>query len=206
MSDAGRGPAGASQVPDGWLADLDRIFATTVDRVPNDTFTEPTALPGWTNAHVIAHVHFNALALCRLIGWARTGVESSMYASAAQRADEIEHGATKEPMYLRKLVKASAERFTAEFAGLTETQRRRIIVTAQGRHITAAELAWLRCRELGVHAVDLAAGTGFDDLPDGFADALVNEILAKRLAAGEGPVLASWLAGREPATPLGRWL
>ena len=145
-----------------------------------------------------------------------------MYASAAQRAEEIEHGATTEPMYLRKLVKASAELFTAEFAGLTETQRRRIIVTAQGRHITAAELAWLRCRELGVHAVDLAAGTGFDDLPDGFADALVNEILApalifsprlkpvrclaKRLAAGEGPVLASWLAGREPATPLGRWL
>lgn len=206
MSDAGRGTSETSHVPDGWLVDLDRIFATTADRVPNDTFAEPTVLPGWTKAHVIAHVHFNALALCRLVGWARTGVEASMYASAAQRAEEIEHGARTEPMHLRMLVKASAERFTTEFGGLAEPQRSRIVVTAQGRHMTAAELAWLRCRELGVHAVDLAAGTEFDDLPSGFVDALVNEILAKRLAAGEGPVLASWLAGREASAPLGRWL
>ncbi len=195
-----------SEVTAGWLAELDSIFIGALDRVPDDSFTEPTALPGWTTAHVIAHVHFNALALCRLVGWARTGVGASMYASADQRAEEIEHGAAPPPARLRALVTASAERFTAEFGGLTESELARIVVTAQGRHIPAAQLAWLRCRELGVHTVDLGAGIDFGDLPPAFVEALTNEILAKRLAGGEGPTLAAWLTGRNLAGRLDRWL
>ncbi len=190
----------------GWLAELDSIFIGALDRVPDDSFAEPTTLPGWTTAHVIAHVHFNALALCRLVGWARTGVAASMYASADQRAEEIEHGATQRPANLRALVTASAERFTTEFGGLTESELARIVVTAQGRDIPAAQLAWLRCRELGVHSVDLGVGTDFDDLPPAFVEALTNEILAKRLAGGEGSTLAAWLTGRNLSGRLDRWL
>jgi maleylpyruvate isomerase len=191
---------------DGWLTELDALFAATLARVPDSAFVEPAALPGWTTGHVVAHVHFNALALCRLTGWARTGVESPMYAGPAQRADEIERGTLESPERLRQLVAGSRRRFCTEFAALTHAQRESIVVTAQGRHIPAAELAWLRCRELGVHAVDLGVGTTFEDLPVGFTAALVNEIVTKRIAGGEGPSLAAWLTGRDGSTALERWL
>jgi maleylpyruvate isomerase len=195
-----------SELTSAWLHDLDRIFSATLARVPDESFTEPIALPGWTRGHVIAHIHFNALALCRLVGWARTGIEATMYASPAQRAEEIERGAVSPPSELRDLAAESAERFTSDFGRLTDRERERIIVTAQGRHIPAAELAWLRCRELGVHAVDLGSGTTFEDLPNGFVDTLVGEIIAKRLGSGEGPALAGWLTGRQTTEPLDRWL
>jgi maleylpyruvate isomerase len=189
-----------------WLVELNDAFADALERVPDSAFADSTALPGWTTAHIVAHVHFNALALCRLVGWARTGEEAVMYASPAHRNQEIESGALESPERLRRTVKESADQFVTEFAALTEAQRQSIVVTAQGRHIPAAELAWLRCRELGVHAIDLNTGTGFDDLPTGFVTALVNEIVAKRVAGGEGPSLAVWLTGRDGATPLDRWL
>jgi maleylpyruvate isomerase len=190
-----------------WLTELDRVFQATLDRVPDEGFAEPTELPGWTRAHVIAHVHFNALALCRLVGWASSGVEAAMYESAAQRAEEIERGSLYGPERLRQLVGASAHQFSTSFRGLTGAEADRVVVTAQGRRIPARELGWLRCRELGVHAVDLDAGTSFDDLPDGFTDALVEEIVAKRLHAGEGARLAALLTGRNRSAPsLDRWL
>lgn len=191
----------------GWLAEMDELFAETLARVTNDQFEVPTALAGWTRAHVIAHVHFNALALCRLVGWAETGVESAMYASDEQRAEEIEDGATYPPEQLRELVAGSAERFSSAFGRLSDAALERIVTTAQGRRIPAREIAWLRCRELGVHAVDLDAGTSFADLPAGFTSALVHEIIARRVSAGEGPTLAAWLTGRrQDAQPLDRWL
>ena len=188
------------------LPELGRLFAETLARVPDDAFDDPSLLPGWTRAHVVAHVHFNAVALCRLVGWARTGVESAMYASPAQRAEEIERGAAEAPAVLRREVSESAVQFSTEFGQLTEDERERIVVTAQGRHVPARELVWIRCRELGVHAVDLDAGTTFDDLPGTFVDGLVHEIVDKRLKSGEGANLAALLSGRTDGRPLERWL
>ena len=45
--------------------------------------------------HVVAHVHYNARALRRLVQWATTGTENRMYASPEQRASEIEAGAAR---------------------------------------------------------------------------------------------------------------
>ena len=91
-----------------WLDELTATFLGTVDNLPDDEFTAPTALPGWTRAHVVAHVHFNALALRRLVSWARSGEETPMYASPSQRAEEIDRGAEETPASLRTLVHDSA--------------------------------------------------------------------------------------------------
>ena len=82
-----------------------------------------------------------------------------------------------------------------------------MIVTAQGRHLPARDIAWLRCRELGVHAIDLDAGVTFCTLPDAFVAALVHDVTAKRIAGGESAALAAVLTGRGGAGPsLGPWL
>ncbi|MBD3008267.1 maleylpyruvate isomerase N-terminal domain-containing protein [Streptomyces sp. 5-10] len=64
-------------------------------------FARPSALPGWSRAHLVAHVARDADALVNLLNWARTGVETSMYASADQRAREIEEDARRRPEDLR---------------------------------------------------------------------------------------------------------
>src|ERR1041384_868904 len=55
----------------------------------------PTALPGWTRAHVLSHLARNADALVNLLTWARTGIEHPMYASKADRDADIEEGAQR---------------------------------------------------------------------------------------------------------------
>jgi maleylpyruvate isomerase len=148
------------------LGQLNPVFLGAVDSLTDAAFAEPTALPGWSRAHVVAHVHSNAEALGRLVHW-------------AQRAAEIESGSRLAPSELR----------------------------AQGRSIPAEQVAWLRCREVGVHAVDLTAGVTFADLPHEFLAALVQDVVAKRTAGGELPTLAAWLTGRgRPGNLVGAWL
>ena len=189
------------------LQQLTPVFLNAVDSLSDTEFAEPTALPGWTRAHVVAHVHSNAEALRRLVGWARTGVESRMYASPAQRSEEIETGSRLKPGKLRALVHESAASLTDDLAELTSAQRANIVITAQGRSITAAEIPWLRCREVGVHAVDLDAGVSFADLPDEFLAALVQDVIVKRTANGELAAIAAWLTGRvRTEEAIGAWL
>jgi maleylpyruvate isomerase len=189
------------------LQRLTPLFLDAVDSLSDASFTESTSLPGWTRAHVIAHVHSNAGALRRLVGWARTGVESRMYASPAQRSQEIESGARLEPGKLRALVHESAAALEDDLAQLTVAERANTIVTAQGRSIAAAEVPWLRCREVGVHAVDLDAGVSFADLPEEFLAFLVQDVIVKRTVNGELAGIAAWLTGRAQAgVTFGAWL
>lgn len=190
-----------------WLHDTTPLMLRAVDSLDDATFASPSALPGWSVAHIVAHLHFNAEAIGRLVDWARTGVVTPMYASTTQRNADIEAGALLPPAELRRLVHASARALGDSFDTLTSTMWANTVVTAQGRTVPATELVWMRFREVAVHGIDLGTGIGFADLPGEAVAKLVEEIVAKRLAAGEGPVLAAWLTGRVQAGPPPRpWL
>jgi maleylpyruvate isomerase len=183
------------------------LFLGAVDGLADDDFDQPTSLPGWTRKHLIAHVHYNAEALRRVVSWARTGVESRMYAGPEQRAVEIEQGAAQPASELRVRVLESATALASDLDALTDKAWSSPVVTAQGRTVAAAEIPWMRAREVAVHAVDLASGVGFADLPEGFNAALALDVVTKRTANGEAAALAEWLTGRNPEAPvLGRWL
>ena len=211
------------------------LFLSTLDKVPDDGFAVEV-LPGWTRAHVVAHVAANAHALRRLLAWARTGVPTPMYASADERGREIELGATLPPAELRARARTAAEAFAEDVASLPPDRWQAEVVTAQGRTVPATEIRWLRTREEAVHAVDLDAGTDFADLPAAVCEALVADIARWRDTKANGPALvltcaaqtwhvtgsgdplpvtmsapdmAAWLTGRRrfPALPtLPRWL
>jgi maleylpyruvate isomerase len=190
-----------------WMDHGTKLFLAAVDRLDDAAFDRPTALPGWTRKHVIAHVHYNAQALRRLVGWARTGAESRMYASPEQRAAEIGQGAQLSAAQLRLMVNQSASALAADLDALPEPAWSHEVVTAQGRTVPASEIPWMRTREVAVHAIDLDAGVGFVDLPDDLNAALVSDVVAKRLAGGESAILAQWLTGRAAGAPaLGPWL
>ncbi|MCI3243461.1 maleylpyruvate isomerase family mycothiol-dependent enzyme [Streptomyces spinosisporus] len=148
----------------------------------------PSALPGWSRGHVIAHVAANADALGNLVHWAATGEPTPMYSSPEERAAGIESGARLPAAELTAWLRRSADALAASMDALDEPRWRAPVVTAQGRTVPASELPWMRAREVCVHAVDLAADVSFADLPTDFLTALCDDVAAKR-AAAPGPAV-----------------
>lgn len=191
-----------------WLDDATGVMLRVVDGLDDGDFTSPSALPGWSVAHVVAHLHFNAEAIGRLTTWARTDTETPMYSSVAQRNDDIEAGSMLAPGELRQRVHESAHALNDAFDALTPPMWTNSVVTAQGRTVPATELVWMRFREVAVHSIDITGdGIGFAEFPSEAVAKLTNEIVAKRLVAGEANALAAWLTGRTKAgPPIEPWL
>lgn len=180
--------------PRRWMTDTTALFLETAAGLPLDP---DSLLPGWTRAHVVAHVAANAEALMNLVRWARTGVPSPMYASPQARADGIALGSRLPADELSAWLHSSASRLDAAFSQLTDEQWQNPVVTNSGRTVPATEIVWMRARETSVHSVDLDAGVTFADLPAGLLTALCDDIVAKR---GTGPGLT--LAATDAP---GRW-
>src|SRR6478672_7747869 len=79
---------------------------------------EVSLLPGWTRGHVLTHIARNADAMVNLLTWARTGVETPMYASREQRNADIEAGSGRPAPELVDDVRSSHERMIAEMQEL----------------------------------------------------------------------------------------
>jgi maleylpyruvate isomerase len=190
-----------------WMDSCTELFLGTVDGLSDSALAEPSLLPDWSRKHVVAHVHFNALALGRLVSWASTGVESRMYAGPEQRVAEIEGASSRPAHELRALVHRSAEELAGAVAALPEDAWSHLVVTARGREVPASQVPWMRAREVAVHAVDLSAGPGFDDLPPELLRELSTEAVAMHGASGDAASIAAWLTGRSERPPqLAAWL
>ncbi|MBB5790073.1 maleylpyruvate isomerase family mycothiol-dependent enzyme [Jiangella mangrovi] len=191
-------------------------FLRKLKELPDDALGEPSLLPGWTRAHVVAHVGYNARALSRLVTWAATGVETPMYPSPSARAHEIEFGATLTPNALRNLAEHSAVHLNVEWRDLPPDRWAATVRTAQGREVPAAETAWMRAREVWLHAVDLGNGGRFEDLPADFLGRLLADVTgtwSRRPDAVPALArLAAWATGRSaggvggPGFTAPRWL
>lgn len=132
-------------------------------------------LPGWSRAHVVGHLARNAEALTRLATWSRTGVENPMYADTGQRAEEIEKSASLPADELRRQLRATAESLDAALSSLTTAQWSARVRSALGRDIPAAEIPWMRIREVWLHAVDLTDTPSLATVPYGALDLLLDD-------------------------------
>lgn len=159
-----------------WMREGTALLTGVADRLTDAGLAAAGTLPGWTRAHVIGHLARNAEALTRLATWARTGVPTPMYATREQRAAEIESSATLPPDVLRRQLKSTAAELEAALAALDTGTWQAEVKSALGRTIPAAEIPWMRVREVWLHAVDLAAGTTFTDLPADLVDTLLDDI------------------------------
>ena len=57
---------------------------------------------------------------------------------------------------------------------------------AQGREVLALDTVWMRARELWVHAVDLAGGATFADVPADVVERLLGDIVGAWTSRGDG--------------------
>jgi maleylpyruvate isomerase len=166
-------------------------FAQRLAELGDRELNADSLLPGWSRRHLVAHVGYNAAALCRLMDWATTGTETPMYASAEQRAREIDEGATLNAGALRNLVAHTVARLDAKWRHLPPAAWSAPVRTAQGRIVPASEAVWMRTREVWIHAVDLGSGGRFGDFPPVVLQSLLADIVDawRRNDRGEGLVL-----------------
>lgn len=159
-----------------WMRRGTEVLQAAVDSLPDEAFAEPSALPAWSRAHVIGHLARNAEALVRLARWAATGVETPMYSSPEQRVADIEDSSRLARPVLRRQLATTAAELDDHLARLDDRGWQARVRSALGREIPAAELPWMRIREVWLHAVDLDAGVQVHGFPPDLIDALLDDV------------------------------
>ncbi|MFF3073699.1 maleylpyruvate isomerase family mycothiol-dependent enzyme [Kitasatospora sp. NPDC057904] len=215
-------------LPDAVRASAAR-FAASVSALTEAEARGPSALPGWSRAHVVTHVARSADVYTWLLALARTGVEPGPRADGATLERLLHEGARRDVPALAADLRASLDRLLDEVSAMP-AERWSVLVSALAgwKHPAWYTLHRAR-RELEVHHTDLALGHTPAAWPAGFVAAALAETaaaLAERgfpvgrfeavdlgrswtvaptgpTAAGPGHALLAWLAGRGPAPDAG---
>jgi maleylpyruvate isomerase len=205
------------------------LFLASVDALREGQVREPTLLPDWTRGRLLTHMSRTAESLCRLLDWARTGVEPQQEPSADARARDSEVGAGRSVHALAVDLRATATLFDDAARALPDPAWSVEVMAPTGEQCTPHRIVFIRLRELEVHHVDLDVGYGWVDIPADVATRIVDDILGRlatrddagrfRIAAidvelereighggplvtGEQAALLAWLSGRSPGTGL----
>lgn len=215
-----------------WAGDGAAHLRGLMMRMGDDAFAAPSALPGWSRAHLLSHIARNADGMINLLTWARTGVETPAYASTEQRNADIDAGALRAPAVIRDDVVDSSDRLAQAARAMPQEAWSATVRNVQGREIPATDITWIRAREMWVHSVDLDVGASFTDFPPPMVVELLTDVAAAmgvkddcpglRLVAADGgtwtvgdqadavtvtgaaPKLAAWLLGRSRGKSLRR--
>ncbi len=179
----------------------------------------PSLLPGWTRAHVVAHLAGNALSHVRMLDGCLAGEVRTQYADDSARAAGIASlAATSERVVAEHA--AAADTLEQRWAAMqTEHWERPVRWLDRGR-AAAHTTVWSRWKEVEVHRVDLDAGYGPPDWPAAFARRLLAQLLARTdlpemdvvtddavgtngpRISGSTAALAAWLSGRSDGRDL----
>jgi len=129
----------------------------------------PSLLPGWTRAHVLAHLARGADAMRYLLVGARTGQDRPAYHSAQARAADIEYGAGLRARELMADLADSAMAFRTVYKQLPDDAWQFPVRVLDSQRFPAGQLLTRRLVEVELHHCDLGAGYGPADWPGAFA-------------------------------------
>ncbi|MGG2464991.1 maleylpyruvate isomerase family mycothiol-dependent enzyme [Streptomyces sp. RGM 3693] len=189
---------------------------------------EPSALPDWSRAHVLAHIEGIGLAMARQARYALRGALIEPYDGGwPARAAAIEEGSRRTAAALRAAVEDALTEASAAWAAVGPEDWSRPVGYRNGA-LRDALLAWWR--ELTIHTTDAGLGPGADQWPRELCHHLLDHLAprapegvrlvlaptddpaaVRRYGPADGPVvtvrgpltaLAAWWAGRTPHAPL----
>ncbi|MEU6236089.1 maleylpyruvate isomerase family mycothiol-dependent enzyme [Kitasatospora sp. NPDC047058] len=203
-------------------------LAATLGVLTDEDLRAPSALPGWTRAHVVTHLARSADAYRRLLALARTGAEPTPRPDADALARAVESGAARPAAELAADLHDSLAGLLADARAMPDGAWNATVTALAGW----PHPAWFtlhRCwRELETHHTDLATGYGPSDWPAAYVSWALDDTLTALAARGfplgrveapdldrrwtlgpAGPAvtapahtLLAWLSGRSDATPL----
>ena len=141
----------------------------TAREISDSELRQPSLLPGWTRAHVLAHLARGADAMRYLLVGARSGEDRPAYASEQERAAAIEYAAGLGTKELAADLAASAMALRTISRQLPDDAWRFPVRLRDSGPFPAAELLTRRLVEVELHHCDLGAGYGPGDWPAAFA-------------------------------------
>jgi maleylpyruvate isomerase len=146
--------------------DLDRALS----RLTDERAREASALPGWTRAHVVAHIWGNAEGFAGAVNAAAAGRTGEQYPGGTEQRDRDIDGRARLPIAV--IIEGARE---AQHALVDAWERVpdngwdqpvEFVRGVEPVSVTARR----RWREIVVHHVDLDAGFGPADLPAAYRD------------------------------------
>jgi maleylpyruvate isomerase len=205
-----------------------------VDRLADDEWSTPSLLPGWSRAHVVAHLALNAEGLARCLRGVvaadaddqvddqEGGEPRTMYESDEQRDQDIDDLAASAPNRIRDRLLAATTTFDHAVRAVPDhLWDARVERTPGGRTMRVGSLPGMRIRELEIHQVDLAAGYTTADWSPTFSTLLLDAMTKRlrpetRLTIRPLDVDRTWVVGPDtgdsgpivtgPAADIGWWL
>lgn len=164
------------------LAEATRRLVRTADGLDDPAYASPSLLPGWSRAHVLAHLALNAEGLAGALGGIVEGRVVSMYASQEARDADIEELAAQEPAAIRSRLLGActdlADAIAAVPDDLVGTEIERV---PGGRTFPAAAVPGMRLREVEIHHADLGAGYDHRSWPAEFSALLLDSMASRDL-------------------------
>jgi maleylpyruvate isomerase len=145
-----------------------RRLIRSVDAMTDDQWRQPSLLPGWTRANVVAHLTLNAEGLSAALEGVHEGRQVPMYPSNEARDYDIAALGSESPSVLRDRFRGSTTvigEWVEELAdNLAETTIER---HPGGRQFPAGDVGVMRTREVEIHHADLALNyTAADWMPE----------------------------------------
>ena len=169
-----------AETPEDLLPDATRRLIRTADALDDAAYAEPSGLPAWTRAHVLAHLALNAEGLAGALGGVLEGEPTTMYASDEDRDRDIDVLAEREPAVIRdRLLGASTALADAISAMPDDAWDGEIERTPGGRRFATALVPAMRLREVEIHHADLDAGYSPADWDAAFCVALIDSVAAR---------------------------
>jgi maleylpyruvate isomerase len=157
----------------------------TVDALGADELAAPSLLPGWTRAHVVAHLALNGTALAGVMDAILREEPVAMYESDEQRDTDIEELAGTEQADLLDRLLAATTQFIDAVQAMDEKAWTGTFSRTPGADPTpAARIPSMRRYEIEIHHADLGAVYARQDWPQDFVVELLDIVCADQSGAG----------------------
>ena len=176
----------------------------------------PSLLPGWSRAHVLAHLARDADAMRNLLIGARAGQDRPAYASAETRRADIDRSAAAGARELADDLAGSAMALRTVALRLPDTAWQCQVRMLDCPRFPASQLLIRRLAEVELHHCDLGIGYGHDQWSAVFARMELGEPMRSQRAERLGYVQPESVRARSmarkippyrPSQPLpGSWI
>jgi maleylpyruvate isomerase len=159
------------------LQDATNRLVRTVDGFQEDDWATPSGLPGWTRAHVVAHLALNAEGLAGALTGIVQDEPMPMYSSQEDRDRDIEELAGGDPAELRERLLAGCTLYADAWTALPDESGGATFERTPGAaRIPAGATLGMRLREVEIHHADLVAGYSHADWPPRFCEILLGSM------------------------------
>jgi maleylpyruvate isomerase len=160
-------------MPDARLVELldsgTRRLIRTVDKMADDQWDQPSLLPGWSRAHVVAHLTLNAEGLSGALEGVHERRPVPMYRSQEARNGDIAQLSKQPPSELRDRFLGSTTVIGEWIEELADNLADTVVErTPGGRSFPAGDIGLMRIREVEIHHADLGLDYTAADWPDEF--------------------------------------